>query len=164
MASQNASRILEEILLLHKSMNRIAKQKSDAVIKGDIEALKSVLSKEKLHIKAIDQKNREMREISAALLSGGGDIVNDPTLSAVIAVSAGNEKMNLSRLKVELETEISELAHQNKLNQQLLEQSLDFIHLTMDLIQPDPNSYTYGHPQDSPQSVQRGQSIFDSKA
>jgi hypothetical protein len=57
---------------------------------------------------------------------------------------------------------ITELKERNQLNQQLIHQSLQFVHLTLDMLAPQPASINYGPPQQN--AAPKRPSMFDSKA
>lgn len=148
---------------MHKSLNEVAKRKTDIIVKGDIQGLQTILNDENKHIKAIQQLNNLMLQAGESFLAQVGS--PEPiSLSAVIQY-AENDKQHLLEKKAQLEDQMSLLRKQNSLNQELLEQSLQFVNLSLDMLIPDIDSMNYGRSEESDQEInQKKRSIFDSKA
>lgn len=153
---------LEKILLLHKSLNKIAADKTDIIKKGDTEALNTLLKDEKKHIQAIQKYETERQKVSAEFLIKFGKKNNNPSISDCIEVASSSEKQRLEKLKTELYTQVKRLSETNKLNQELLQQSLQFVNLSLDLLMPDIDTYNYERPGQA-QQYEDGRSIFNSK-
>ncbi|MBU8881180.1 flagellar protein FlgN [Bacillus sp. FJAT-29790] len=155
---------LEKTLVLHKSLNEIAKKKTDIIVKGDIESLQTILKDENKHIQVIKKLSLEvLKEGESFLLQNG--ILDPPTLSAIIAYAEDIEKDRLIQLKRELDDQIAILQWQNHSNQELLQQSLQFVNLSLDLLIPDLDSLNYSRSDHNAQDTQqKSRSIFESKA
>lgn len=85
------------------------------------------------------------------------------TISDCITYANGKEKQKLQQLKNDLEKEINELSNRNKLNQELLIQSLQFVNLSLDLFMPEIDAYNYERPGQTSQPYGEGRSFFNSK-
>lgn len=146
-------------------MVALAKQKTDIIKKGDIDSLQNLLKEEKKHIQVIKKLEENLiQETTSFLQKKGLDIVK-PSLANVMEIATQSEKEMLLIRKTDLEDQIKELSMQNRLNQQLLEQSLQFINVSLDLLQPDIDSYNYDRTDnDSQENRQSNRSLFDSKA
>jgi flagellar biosynthesis/type III secretory pathway chaperone len=150
---------LEKLLTLHQSLLKLAEQKTDILKKGDMEGLNALLTNEQKHITAIQQVEEIRNEAVEALLQGQ-DV--DKTISNCIEFTNEPERTKLTQLKDHLTEVITELKERNQLNQQLIHQSLQFVHLTLDMLAPQPASINYGPPQQN--ATPKRQSMFDSKA
>lgn len=155
---------LEKLHLLHKSLYQIAKKKTDIIKSGDIDALRSVLNDETKHIQAIKKFETELSENVATYLEQNDYIKSDFKLNDCINILIEPAKTKVTQLKIALENQIKELKYQNELNQQMLEQSLQFVNLSLDIIVPDIDSFNYDRPGQHILAGQEGRSIFDSKA
>lgn len=163
MSAQILIQTLHNTLLLHKSLNQLAKKKTEILKTGDTEALNSLLKEEKKHIQAIYKFELERIEVSKALLSKSDRQIDNPTITDCIEVANISDKQKLTKLKVELQSQINALADRNKLNQQMLEQSLQFVNMSLDILMPDIDTFNYERPGYTGQ-YEDGRSIFNSKA
>lgn len=155
---------LEKILKLHKSLNEIAKKKTDIIIKSDADALKLILKDENKHIQAIQKLSSELSDIGNAILDKDQNS-GAATISAIIEHAESHDKMELQKLKADLEEQVDALKRQNNLNQDLLEQSLQFVNLSLDLLIPDLDTFNYSSNNESNEDIsQNKRSLFDSKA
>lgn len=152
------------LIKLHKSFNEIAKSKTQVMIEGDIEKLKGILSKENKHTQAIQTVSQQIVEESKRFLTAYQK-KESSTISEVIQYAQSAEKEKLVELKHDLEQQIIELQNQNEINQELLQQSLDFVHQSLDILMPDIESLNYSSNEENrSESRKEIKSIFDSKA
>lgn len=146
-------------------MVALAKQKTEIIKKGDINSLQNLLKEENKHIQAIQRLEMGLKNETTLFLQKNRIEMEQPSLSAAIEIATELEKEALLKGKQELENEIRELSIQNQLNQQLLEQSLQFVNISLDLLQPDIDSYNYDRTENGAQeNRQQSRSLFDSKA
>jgi flagellar biosynthesis/type III secretory pathway chaperone len=150
---------LEKLLTLHQSLLKLAEQKTDILKKGDMEELNVLLANEQKHITAIKQLEEKRNEAVETLLQ---DQDVDKTISNCIEFTNEPDRTKLTELKDQLAKLMKELKDRNHLNQQLIHQSLQFVHLTLDMLAPQPASINYGPPQQK--AAPKRLSMFDSKA
>ena len=153
--------LLENLVKLHKSLNKIAIKKTDILKSGDIDALQPLLKEENKHVLAIRQLDQERSKLVEKIVKK-----SDATLSSILPHVNIEEREQLQSVKLKLTEEINKLRSQNSLNQKLIEQSLSFVNLSMDLLMPEPEEYVYDRPDQQTVDDLKGQgpSIFDSKA
>ncbi|MFD2442732.1 flagellar protein FlgN [Bacillus sp. CGMCC 1.16607] len=161
MSTEPLIQALDEMIRLHKSLHQLAKNKTDIVIKGEIVALQSLLKEESKHVQAIKKTEAEIQELIKHLQTDN-KIYDQYNLNTLIELADADEKAVLISLKNELTQQINLVNEQNKVNQQLLEQSLQFVNASLDILIPDTDSFNYD-PNERPLE-QKGRSIFDSKA
>lgn len=149
---------------LHRSMLALAKNKTDIIKKGDISSLQVLLKDENKHIQVIKKLESNLIHETQSFLQKKGVNEEQLTLSKVIESSTDGEKEALEKEKVELEQAIEELRTHNQLNQELLEQSLQFVNISLDLLQPDIDSFNYEATDNTRSERQPNRSLFDSKA
>lgn len=146
-------------------MVALAKQKTDIIKKGDIDSLQNLLKEENKHIQVIKKFEASLIQETSSFLQKNGLAIDQPSLINAIEIATQSEKEALLKGKIDLENQIKELSMQNQLNQQLLEQSLQFINVSLDLLQPDIDSYNYDRADNGSQdNRQQNRSLFDSKA
>ncbi|HZH62647.1 MAG TPA: flagellar protein FlgN [Metabacillus sp.] len=149
---------LRKIVKLQKSLYQIALKKTDILKADDVEALGQLMKEEIKHIKAIEIIDKEREQLQSQLSSG------EMTISELLQSSLIKNKEGLQNLQLKLVEQTQKLKELNELNQQLLQQSLNFINLNLDILlgQQESNNYT-----DDPSSSQdegTSRSLFDSRA
>ncbi|MCA1031438.1 flagellar protein FlgN [Bacillus timonensis] len=154
--------VLEKIIKLHDLLYQLAEKKTDIIKQGDIDALSQLMKEEQKYMLAIRQLEGERINLSKEILRGYNQ---DETLAAVITVVDEPFKTTLTHLREQLIDVVVKLKDQNELNQQLTQQSLHFVNMSLDMIQPRPQVVNYENPSKSKQeSSTSSRSMFDSKA
>jgi flagellar biosynthesis/type III secretory pathway chaperone len=160
MSAKQLIELLEKHVKLHKGLLELATKKTEVLKKGDMEALTGIMKEEQKYIAAINQIERERTRVVEAMVSGE----DERTLTACILRTEGTERTILEKLRDELSVVISELKNINLLNQQLTQQSLQFVNMTLDMVMPQPRNMNYAAPNKVPNPYEGGRSLFDSKA
>jgi hypothetical protein len=152
---------MERLLKLHNSLYEIAVKKTDILKKGDMEALNQLMKDEQKHIAAIGKIEEERFHLAKQIVPH----IENPTLTDCLEVLTGAQLNKTSQLRKELLEVVSQIQEKNHLNQQLLYQSMQFIHFSMSLVAPQPQDFNYGPPtnkQTTPGTTSTG--MFNSKA
>ncbi|WP_027416150.1 flagellar protein FlgN [Aneurinibacillus terranovensis] len=160
--------ILEQLIAEHEKMLKLARHKKEALITGAINDLARIIQFESRSITAIQSLELEReRHVSLYFMRRGmrKDVfyLSDLIESAGEATEAGKA---LLRCQTDLSQILKELQELNKLNQQLIMQSLDFVNFSLEeMTAPVEHPYTYKKDQQI-QSNDSGFStrFFDSKA
>ena len=158
MSAENLINTMEKLLKLHQSLLELSTKKTDIVIKGDMDALKQILKDEQAHIAAIGKFESERQKFVEAILPE----MDKPSVTDCIEVVDSMKKDTLSHLRAELLDTISKIKDKNELNQQMIHQSLQFVHFTMNLVVPQPMEFNYGPPSGNTPGQISG--LFSSKA
>ncbi|WP_050179817.1 flagellar protein FlgN [Domibacillus robiginosus] len=140
---------LEKQLALHKSLLGLAYAKRAAIKENKMDELNRIVRDEQKHVSAVTilEKQRNAR-------SEGTVMEQLPQLSE-------EEQSRVFALRDELMAVLADLRAANDLNAELLDQSLQFVHLQLDLLAPqDAGNYAPEGDGDGPSSGP----IFDSKA
>ncbi|MBM7714187.1 flagellar protein FlgN [Siminovitchia sp. FSL H7-0308] len=153
--------ILEKLHTLHEHLFDLAKKKTEVLKSGDVDSLQLILREEQKCTSAITVAENEREKAARIFLQEDTDA--DVTLSACIQAAGNDERASLQALQENMSQVIGELHAQNELNKQLIQQTLQYVHLTLDLLQPQPESAIYERPAGKKQS-KMAQSFFDSKA
>lgn len=159
MSAQKIIQALQQLVQLHQEMRQIASEKTEMIKAKDTDGLSSLLVKEQKQIQLIakveNQRGYAVREFLVAFNK------TEATLQEVIELADHPEAEALENLKQELIQEIDRLKDLNKLNQDLLVQSLQFINLSLDLMRPPEN---YNYDKENKEPAPKSMSMFDSKA
>jgi flagellar biosynthesis/type III secretory pathway chaperone len=156
--------LLEKHVKLHKGLLELANKKTEVLKKGDMEALSEMMKEEQKYIAAMKQIEKERILAVEKIISALGHTQVEPTLTACMELVEEPERRVLERLRDNLVAVIAELRNINELNQQLLQQSLQFVHMMLGMIMPQPPEVNYKKPNMSPVSYGSSPSLFDSKA
>lgn len=152
---------MEKLLKLHQSLYELAVSKTEILKKGDMEDLTEMIKTEQAHISAIGKLDEDRVCQAKVILPN----LENPTLSECIEALNGTEKETLVKLQEALVDTIKNIQKQNELNQQLLQQSLQFVNLSMSLFMPqDPEDFVYGNPIRKSENSSPSSGIFNSKA
>ncbi|RLQ96793.1 flagellar protein FlgN [Falsibacillus albus] len=153
---------LEKLSALHQSLLHLAEKKTEVIKVGDISGLNDLIKDEQTHIKAIEMMN-ERRQHAANALQKQHQL-KEATISAIIPKLDGPLQMKAHTLQNKLTEQLISLKEINELNQQLLEQSLQYVWLNLDLMTGDINSSGYSKTLHEESSQSTNHTLFESKA
>lgn len=152
-------RTMEQLIQLNKSLYELADKKTDIVKKGDMEAFQQLQQNEQKHILAIQKINRDREQAVTTLVPN----LENPTITDCLPYVAEKDRYKLTQLKDELMTVLTKLQEQNDLNQQLINQSLEFVNMSVHMLLPQQQQMNYGPPTDKKQQTETKR-IFQSEA
>ena len=164
MPAQNIIADLEYLLSLHRELFEKAKLKTEILKVNNVSALKEIVNDERNYFKIINLKQKELLEHARGFLQHQSIANEIPTLRDCIYAANEQDRQTLTALQTELIETVSLLKQQNDLNQLLLEQSLELVQISIDLLTPDLDTYNYERPDRHQQYEQLGRSLFDSNA
>ncbi len=154
---------MKTLVGIHHTFNELAEEKTTCLTKGDISHLKSLMQKEAVLIKQLQRAEQERQRLVFFFMRGKGLQTESGTLTELLPHVQNEEKEQLQSLQKHLLEEIKQLKQQNELNQKLLQDSIRFVNLSLDVLQPEPEAGNYARP-DKAEDEPQGRSIFDSKA
>ncbi|MBB6447280.1 flagellar protein FlgN [Bacillus benzoevorans] len=150
---------LEKLDKLHSSLYEIAVKKTEVIKNGDIESLNGIMKEENKHMYAIN-KLEEARQKAAQQICPEKE---QPTVSDCLEKVSGSEHESLLASADKLASRLADLKEQNYLNQQMLHNSLQFVHFSLNLLRPQPAAINYAPPtKKTPNNPAPG--MFNSKA
>lgn len=156
---------METLLAIHEELLLIGRQKVELVKKGDMTTLETLVREETKLIQKLQITERVRTEHVQKLLKNKGEIKENATLTDVKKFATAGEKDQLEQLQDKLFIAVQEVKKQNAFNQQLIEESLRFVNLSLDLIVPHSEDISYKKPGDQDDDrYETGHSLFDSKA
>ena len=156
--------VLERLVQVHQSLLQLSLTKTELLKKGAIEEVQRILKNEQKHIQAIDKLEKE-RLKAVDQWSAKFELTDDQknVTTLLEKVEDDRERDQLEQVSTELAKVLVDLKAQENLNQELTEQSLQFVQMNLDLLSPTIEQVNYGNKrnQDDPQSKR---STFDTKA
>lgn len=165
MSISNIIDTLQQQLKLYEQLLEMEVSKKPLILQNDIVQLNVVTQKEKLLTAQADglEQNRLLQ--TARYIKDMGFRYRTGILSDLIKlVSNPSQKQQLMYLHETLTKVLLKLKQVNDLNQQLIQQSLDFINFSINLMIEDPNEdLVYQHPMNQAY-VNKRNTLFDSRA
>ncbi|WP_342508820.1 flagellar protein FlgN [Sporosarcina sp. FSL K6-2383] len=156
---------LDNLEKLHRSLLRIAYDKTAAIKGGDMEGLDQLLKDEQSHLAGIMQmEGLRQRDVAQYLTDQGRSVPANPTVADLLDVIPEADKQSLVEARDRLLHAIHDLKWQNDLNQKLTYQSLQFVNLSLDMARPRPESTNYSKTEISGKKASKEQVSFDSQA
>jgi flagellar biosynthesis/type III secretory pathway chaperone len=152
METAQMTSLLERLFKSHEELLALGERKTEVLKLGDTKELDVLLKEEDLQVKKLQVIEKE-RMLKFA----------NVTLGDVLEQAGNNEKENLIQLQELLIKAYEALKNRNELNQELLEQSLQYVNMSLSMVQPEIGPVTYNNPRANPYS-QNNTSLFDSKA
>lgn len=163
MSIQPIIQSLEKLIDIHRTLLDISEEKTEWIKQGTAEKIQQVLIKERKHVRLLEkeEENRQLEAEKWAIEHGLPK--EDVTITYLLDhMKNGTEKEELAEKSRELVEVISNLKQQESLNQMLLEQSMQFVQVSLDLLQPSIKNINYGNQKKDNKSYNR--SLFDSQA
>ncbi|MEC1410751.1 flagellar protein FlgN [Bacillus safensis] len=151
---------LHRLYGLHEQLLKLSKDKTEMLKSNEIDALSEVLNLEQKYIQAISQLEEKRIEVTVQFLQSD----QSPTITACIKKAEGTDQEELISLYEKLNDIMVELKDVNELNKQLIQQSLQFISLTFDLVNPNKENMNYGQNGLESSKPKQQRALFDSKA
>ncbi len=128
---------LDNLEKLHKSLLRLANDKTAIIKNGDMDGLDQLLKDEQAHLAAITQTEKQRQKAVAEYLTDQGRPVPIyPTVTDMLDAVSEADKKSLEDARTRLLHTIHDLKWQNDLNQKLTFQSLQIVNLSLDMMRP----------------------------
>ncbi|WP_040952406.1 flagellar protein FlgN [Gorillibacterium massiliense] len=166
MTTQALVTCLEELIGLHESLWQLARDKTDVLVRNQVDELNRLVNKETQSIRKIAEWESKRKEAVADFLKQKG-FRPDPAITMTELsklVSDREEKRRLQELQGALQDIAARIQATNERNKRLIEHSLEFVELSLDLLTaPEADEMVYQDPRSSQQSGKRVVR-FDTKA
>lgn len=155
---------LTELVGLHRELLNISVEKMEGIKAGNIDSLQPLLTRERKLVRKIEQ----VEEIRIQLVNDwikAEEITDaEPTITFILEqMTNETERQELEEVTIDLTKVITELKAQEKLNIALINQSMQFVQMSLDLMSPSLKNMNYSN-MDKSDVEQPNRSIFDSKA
>lgn len=147
---------------IHEDLIGVSVHKTEIVKDGLIEKLQPLLVKERKYTQMLEQAEvKRKREVDTWFLHQQLP-VNDATITQMLEVlTEKQEKEKLENMMIALTEAITKLKQQEQLNYALIQQSMQFVQLSLEMLNPTIKNMNYGKKKQT-NSAER--SVFDSKA
>jgi hypothetical protein len=155
---------LQKLFVLHQNLLNLTKKKTELLKTGDMEALNLQMNEENKYILAIKQIENDRIKQVQDILKIYRLREDEQTLSKCIELISEPIKSKLLNTQHELVRVVEDLKNENDLNQQLINQSLQFINVSLGMLRPETQTTNYKHPEKKQSNENASRSMFDSKA
>ncbi|ADH98546.1 flagellar protein FlgN [Salisediminibacterium selenitireducens] len=159
--------VMKAMVSMHKKLNDLAIDKQNTVKKGDIKALERVMKEEAPIVQQLRKLENTRMHLIDRWQDEKGLVKEAVTMDQLLPLFPEKERTELEDWSVKLIEEMIRLKEQNDLNEQLLEDSLRFVNVTLDSMRPQNtyNNYSGTGPSGDEDDFRPGDnSLFDSKA
>ncbi|MEN2768732.1 flagellar protein FlgN [Ornithinibacillus xuwenensis] len=154
---------LEKLTSIHQQLLELSFEKTTVVKEGAVDKLQAILIKERKFVQQLEQaEDNRKKEVDAWFLEHNLKL-DEATITNMINHLDASEKKELEESAVRLSEVILKLKQQEQLNMALIQQSMQFVQLSIDLMSPSLKNMNYGNKADKDQST-INRSVFDSKA
>jgi flagellar biosynthesis/type III secretory pathway chaperone len=151
---EELEQILSEELIVVQKLKEISLEKTNMIMENKVEELELTIKKEE----SLINQMALLEEKRIKLLDTWGLNVNTPISNLIDKI--GEDKRELLHIKEELTINLEELSTRNMLNNDLIQENLDWVDFNMNLITQAESPTSYGKGKDNkPGST----SIFDRK-
>lgn len=154
---------MQRLVDLHVDLVEISQNKTEEIKQGDMEKLSKLLMQERKQVQLISQKESERQELVEKFFVEKNAENEEQTMTNLLAfIDDETEKVEFEKVMSALIDAIVELREIEQLNKELMEQSMQLVQLSLDMLQPSINRMNYDGKQNIQESSKR--SVFDSKA
>lgn len=157
--------LLDRLSVLHEELLALGEEKKRALIGNEVDALTRIVNQENKLMKEVAELDRlRIGSVRSFLHEQGIRADRETTVSDLLKlVYKPEEKRRLTEARERLMEITTKLKRQNDLNRQLTEQSLAYIHYSLDLLIGPEEAPVYRHPrQETHRAARNG--FFDTRA
>lgn len=142
---ENLNKVLEYESRLYKQLLTIAENKTGIVVKGELESLQTLVEQERKLVGELSKLQDVREKILVQIAKDAGKNPDELTLAEITALLPKEQGQKLSKFREQLKDTISQLANKNDLNQKLIQNALDYVDFSLNLLtQPAPQMTQYG--------------------
>lgn len=148
---------------MHEELLQISEDKTEYIKKGDMEQLSKLLIQERKQLQLITQIEADRQQQVEHIFNHLHIDSEDKTVSKLLKyVNTEDEKREIEHHVTALVEIIVKLKQSEQLNNDLLQQSMQFVQFSLDMLQPSMKNMNYNEKSSGNETVKR--SVFDSKA
>ncbi|SHH20054.1 flagellar export chaperone FlgN [Tepidibacter thalassicus] len=152
--------ILSEELTINKKLLEISTQKKDVIINNDTKKLNQMVVQEQNSIKRIIHLEKLRGAVVSNIQKELG-IEKIDNIKDIVNKIDENKASEIENIALNLKSVLKELEEKNNLNNKLLEVSLEYLELNLNLLTSRPEPKTYG--KKAVEYNSRGTGFFDAK-
>lgn len=155
--------IMEALITEHEHMLNISNEKTELMKAGKIDAFQKLLMQERKQTQAISQLEKKRVQAVDALFQEMGIENTDKTVTVLLEqMEEGQQKREMEAAVSRLIDYIVQIRDVEQLNKELIQQSMTFVQLSLEMLQPNLGQMNYGKQQSS--QMTPNTSVFDSRA
>lgn len=153
---------LQDLLKAHETLLLISDEKTDVLIEGNMEAFQKILLSEKKAVKELSRAENERQKVSTQYASDYKLTEEEVTVTSLIErLTGSDEQQQLEDITTKLVNCITELKRKEEMNRVLIQQSMQFVQFSLDVMNPNIEKMNYGH---KSKNSNNARSTFDSQA
>ncbi|WP_227994852.1 flagellar protein FlgN [Oceanobacillus sp. CFH 90083] len=155
---------MNDLTATHKDLLELSKRKTEALTNNKLDEFQALLLEEQKYIRQLEQQESSRQKIVEAWNEEQSSpaALDSLTITGILSRLGEEEQGKAEASAIALTDVITELKRQELLNKALLEESMKFVQLSMDLMNPTIKSMNYGAASTTDKVPNR--SLFDSKA
>jgi len=154
-------KILDKETQIYESLTEIARLKKDIILKNRIKELDMITQKEQAYIKAVVQLEKQRTEILKRIMKEKN--IKIETITELYNHLDEQDSRRLLDVQEKLQKNIFDLSNANKTNSDLINQSLEFIELNLELADfVESSGINYGDDA-SDKRIKGKRNLFDAK-
>lgn len=162
MSIQTIINTLKKLITIHKELCKVSEEKTDIIIDGSVEKLQHLLGKERKYLQLLEQFEMKRQREVEKWFEVNDLLTEEMTITNMLQVITNEiDKKKLEKVTIELTNIITRLKQQEQLNQDLIRQSMQFVHMSLEMINPTINDMNYG---EKISNRTENRSVFDSQA
>lgn len=142
---ENLIKVLDYENRLYGQLFQYAENKTGIVVHGEVENLQTLVGKEQKIVSELsklkDAREQILRQISKSI----GKSADELKISDILEVLPADQARPLAEIRDKLMETIKKLSDRNALNQKLLQNALEYVDFSLNLLtQPAPQTTQYG--------------------
>jgi len=142
---ENLIKVLEYEKKLYGRLLQLSEDKTSAVVNGELENLQAITAKEQEFSDELKKLADIRDKIVGQIGRGIGNYSNSITVNDLINLVPDEYSGQLSQISKSLKETINKLKNKNDLNQQLINNALEYVDFSLNLLtQPVPQTVQYG--------------------
>lgn len=162
MPVQSVINKLEQLIVAHETLLALSRKKTEILKAGSQTELQALLVQEQKQIRVLEKAEKMRQQVVDDWFRDKPLQEETATITGMLEIMTDmHDKENLEQAAVRLAVIIADLKRQEHLNQNLIRQSLQFIELSLDLMNPSIQTMNYGNKKTG---TENKRSFFDSKA
>lgn len=163
-AMQRVNEVLQNLVEKHNAILQLSLRKTETIKTGNIEALSELLMEERQLTQQVAQLERNRIETVSSIFQQHEEQPMDKTVDDLLSLMKDEtERSQLEKQVVALAEVIVEIKQNEQLNKSLIEQSMQFVQLSLEMMQPTMQTINYNEERKG-QRTSKNRSVFDSKA
>ncbi|KHF39620.1 flagellar protein FlgN [Halalkalibacter okhensis] len=158
------TQLIERLIEIHEGLLDLATKKVEPIKRSDMPTLEKLVREESKLAHKLQTTEMLRAKVVRTFLEEKGEVKEDATLTDVKKYGTEAQQQRLDDLQTKLVGYVVSLKEQNELNQSLIEESLRFVNLSLDLMIPHKEDVSYNPRDREDRPMEGNHSLFDSKA